>query len=238
MHRVMLSAIVLIITNLIVGSISLSLGLVVAIVLAGVGLVAVVLLALLGLCVILERVGWLAPGWTDKKIDNLKQWAVRKWRDMPQWYRSEKQRIIEMVIQILRGKGKEAENPATTWRSVTIGLVLLLAIVLVKHTMHLTIGWSLVVVAIASLAISVPILYFRSPVDAGKNSKVETSGTVSTDPMALHIEATPEEIQAALKALVELGRAGRLEAILDWGSERAPIPDPPAAKSKPQVPEG
>jgi len=234
----MLSAIVLIITNLIVGSISLSLGLVVALVLAGVGIVAVVLLALLGLCVILERVGWLSSGWTDKKIDNLKQWAARKWRDMPGWYGAEKQRIIEMVIQILRGKGKEAENPASTWKSVTIGLVLLLAIVLVKQTMHLTIGWSLVVVAVGSLAISVPVLYFRSPGDAGKNAKPETPGTVSTDLNALQIEATPEEIERALKALVELGRAGRLEAVLESKSDAVGKPDVPVDENKPREPEG
>ena len=225
MERVILSAIVLIITNLILGSISLSLGLVVGVILAGVALVAVVFFALLGFCLMLERVGWLSQGWTDVKIDRLRNWAREKWHGMPTWYRSEKKRIIEMLIEMLRGRERAIGEPVKMWKWAAVGLIVLLAIVLVKYRLQLTTGWSLAVVAIGSLIVSAPIMYFTG-LKTKLPANTDDGNEALTDfPAFKAIEATPEEVSAALATLVELHRSGRLKALMAQSPE-APAPSP------------
>jgi hypothetical protein len=219
MERIILSAVVLIITNLILGSISLSLGLVVAIILVGVALIALVFFALLGICLMLEKVGWLSSGWTDSRIDRLRTWATRKWHAMPAWYASEKKRIIEMLIERLRGREKSVAGPVKMWKWAAVGLIVLLAIVLVKYRLNLTVGWSLTVVALGSLVISVPVMYFAGP--KGESNGGSTDVAHDGDPLraVTGMDATPEEIRAALAALVELHRSGKLTALLERTSD-------------------
>ncbi|MBI5568426.1 MAG: hypothetical protein HY914_00620 [Desulfomonile tiedjei] len=219
MERIILSAVVLIITNLILGSISLSLGLVVAIILAGVALIALVFFALLGFCLMLEKLGWLSSGWTESKIDRLRNWASRKWHEMPAWYASEKKRIIEMLIDRLRRRKRDVDAPVKMWKWAAVGLIVLLAVVLVKYRLNLTVGWSLAVVALGSLVISVPVMYFTGPKEEsnGRAGGIAHQG----DPLTAvtGMDATPEEIRAALATLVELHRSGRLSAMLERTSD-------------------
>ena len=225
MERIILSAVVLIITNLILGSISLSLGLVVAIILVGVALIAVVFFALLGFCLMLEKVGWLSSGWTDSRIDRLRNWATRKWHAMPAWYASEKKRIIEMLIERLRGSEKKVAAPVKMWKWAAVGLIVLLAIVLVKYRLNLTVGWSLTVVALGSLIISVPVMYFAGP--RGESNNRSTDAAHVGDPLraVTGMDATPEEIRAALATLVELHRSGTLTALLERTSDTDSRPE-------------
>ncbi len=126
--RVIVSAIVLVITNLIVGSISLSLGLLVAVTVSAVAVIGLILLAVLGFSVLLEKLGLVGPGWTDSRLERLKSWAMAKWRELPGWYESEKHRIIEMMVQRLKGKEAEAQNPGAAWKSIAMGLGFLLGV--------------------------------------------------------------------------------------------------------------
>jgi len=215
MARILLSAVVLIISNLIVGSISLSLGLIVAVLAAAVGVLMIALLAVLGFCVVLERMGWLSAGWTDTRIDRLKGWGNKKWQNMPGWYRAEKKKIIEMTIEILKGKEREADEPVRMWQWVVVGLTMLVALLLVRQTLHISVGWSIVVVAVGSAVLAIPVAYLsnrRSRVQApGSNARTRT-------PPSMQAENSPtgsEEINEALKVLVELHRSGSLNRLLD-----------------------
>ncbi len=218
--RVLVSAIVLVITNLIVGSISLSLGLLVAIMISAVAVIGLILLALLGFCVLLEKLGLVAPGWTDSRIDRLKTWALAKWRELPAWYKSEKHRIIEMMVQLLKGKEDEAKNPAAAWKSITLGLGFLLGVLVVRQTLHLSMAWSIGFVALGSILISVIVL----SVSSRANPKEEA------DPQRVQVDSSPMETDLGIPSpeLVELWaqfvilhRQGRLKDLLDADAKKS-----------------
>lgn len=227
MGRVFLSAIVLIITNLIVGSISLSLGLILAAVLIGVLGIAIVLLAVLGSCIVLEKIGWVSTGWTDTKIEGVKHWAREKWRNMPEWYRNEKKRIISMLIERLKGKGEQAEDSVKIWKSVVSGLIILLAIVVVKHYFQTSIGWALVIVAVASLLITFPVLYIMSRRQSTKAAADPAPQPEVSLPTPSNTTAENDEMTEALQILMELHRSGKLQRLLDTAVPEPPIPPPP-----------
>lgn len=240
MGRVFLSAIVLIITHLIVGSISLSLGLLVAIVLAGAFAVTIILFAVLGACHTFEKLGWVSPGWTDSKIVSLKNWAKLKWTNLPGWYKTEKKRIIEMLIETLKGRERAAEE-VQIWKSAAVGLAVLFAVLLVKHSLRLSIGWSIGVVAVGSVLVAFPVLYVmarrsdRQALQIGDNVKVSPR----THPQ--YQEDSDKETKEALKYLVELHRSGKLKSLLEEprsvasgaGNEEANPAHPASAQEEP-----
>lgn len=212
--RFVLSAVVLIVTNLIVGSISLSLSLIAAVMLVGVLVVALVLLTLLGLCVALEKMNWLSAGWTDTRIERLKGWARRTWRGMPSWYREQKRRTIEMLVATLKDKEAPREQGAVkVLKSSVVALVILLAIVLVKYSFHLSVGWSIAIVGVGCVIAAIPIVYVQSR--ASSREPVETDrDSLPVGLPASAVDAGTDELTAALKELVALHRAGRLTELL------------------------
>jgi hypothetical protein len=233
MGRVFLAAIVYLITNLIVGSISVSLGLIVMVILVGVLAVAIVLLSVLGFCIVLEKMGWVSPGWTDAKIDRLKAWAKQKWRNMPEWYREEKKRIIRMLIETLKGKGEETEDSLKIWKSVVTGLIVILAIVIVKHYFQVSVGWALAIVAIGSLLITFPVLYIMSRRQEPSTSQEEPSVNLPAQPSPKKIAAatvTSDEMDEALQGLLELQRTGKLKQLLE-----SPLPNPSETSPSPET---
>ncbi len=211
MARLFLSAIAIIVTNLIVGSISLSLGLILGVVLIFMVGVVLVLFAALGMSTTFEKVGWLRAGWTDDKILRLKRWAGEKWRNLPGWYIEQKRRMIELLIESLKGKEEEADS-IKIWKSVVIGLVILLAIVLVKQNFQLSIGWSIVVVAIASVLVAVPALYITGKgVASTPPSSPPKRADIVPSPESLDID--PDELREALRELIGLKRSGKLKLL-------------------------
>jgi hypothetical protein len=237
MGRVVLSAIALIITNLIVGSISLSLGLIVAVILIAMLLVALALFAALGLTTTMEKMGWLSPGWTDMKISAVKTWVKVKWHNLPSWYVKQKKRMIELLIETLHGK-EESTETINIWKSAVIGLIILLAVVLVKQNLRLTVAWSMVVVAVGSVLVAIPAMYM-----AGRGKPAKRANLVG-EPSAEQLlsptehEADPHELQEAFRTLIQLQRSGRLRLLLEsppaalhgWHKERSDAA-PPAARS-------
>ncbi|MEW6140103.1 MAG: hypothetical protein AB1733_17910 [Thermodesulfobacteriota bacterium] len=208
MARLFLSAIAIIVTNLIVGSISLSLGLILGVVLIFMVGTVLVLFAALGMSTTLERVGWLKAGWTDDKILRLKSWAGEKWRNLPGWYVEQKRRMIELLIESLKGK-EEAADSVKIWKSVVIGLVVLLAIVLVKQNFQLSIGWSIVVVAIGSVVVAVPALYITGKGIASTPSSSPPK-RVDIVPSPESLDMDPDELREALRELIVLKKSGKL----------------------------
>ncbi|MEW6348878.1 MAG: hypothetical protein AB1646_07420 [Thermodesulfobacteriota bacterium] len=219
LNRVIISAIVLVITNLIVGSISLSLGLLVAVTISVIAVICLISLALLGFCVLLEKLGLVAPGWTDSRIERLKTWALARWRELPAWYKSEKHRIIDMMVQLLKGKEDEAQNPGAAWKSIALGLGFLFGVLVVRQTLHLSIGWSVGFVALASILISVSVLYVSARVSPKQKTNEEPAHAdlrpVEPDP------AVPSpEVLALWTQFLILHRQGRLKDLLDATAER------------------
>jgi len=213
--RFVLSAVVLIVTNLIVGSISLSLSLIAAVMLIGVLVVALVLLALLGMCVVMEKLNWLSVGWTDTKIERLKAWAGRTWREMPSWYRDQKRRTIDMLIKMLQDKeAPEQRRPVKMLTSAVVALMILLAIVLAKYSLNLSVGWSIALVTVGCVIAAIPIVYVK-----GRYAESETTDTASelltvAMPSAAGVGAESDELTAALQDLIALHRTGRLRELL------------------------
>lgn len=214
MARVVLSAIALIITNLIVGSISLSLGLIVAVILIAMILVALALFAALGLTTTMEKIGWLSPGWTDMKIAGLKNWVKEKWRNLPSWYIKQKRRMIELLIETLQGK-EESTNTVNIWKSAVVGLIILLAVVLVKQSFSLSIGWSMVVVALGSAVVAIPVMYIAGRGKPSEKTRAVAEPSVEKLPALVEIDADPQELKEALRTLVQLQRSGRLKLLLE-----------------------
>lgn len=213
MARLFLSAIAIIVTNLIVGSISLSLGLILGVVLIFMVGAVLVLFAALGMSTTFEKVGWLRAGWTDDKILRLKRWAVEKWRNLPGWYIQQKRRIIELLIEALKGKEEDVDS-IKIWKSVVIGLVILLAIVLVKQNFQLSIGWSIVVVAIGSVLVAVPALYITGKgIASVPSSSPPKLADIVPSPESLGVD--PDELREALRELVFLKRSGKLKIFGD-----------------------
>lgn len=220
--RFVLSAVVLIITNLIVGSISLSLSVIALVMLAGVLVLALVVFSLLGLCVVMEKMNWLSPGWTDTKIERLKAWAGRTWRETPSWYRDQKRRIIQMLIETLKEKEVPGQHGVVKMlKSAVVGLLVLLAIVLLRYSFNLSIGWSIAVVAVGCVIVAIPVLYVKSRYPASGRTEDETAPFPEIVPSAVEVGAESDELIAALKELVALHRAGRLTELLDKG--RTPV---------------
>ena len=232
--RVIISTIVLVITNLIVGSISLSLGLLVAATVAAVAVISLILLALLGLCVLFEKLGLVAPGSTDSRLERLRNWVTTKWRGLPGWYKSEKQRIIEMMVQRLRGKETEADKPEAAWKSIALGAGFLLGVLIVRQTLHLSLAWSIGILASGCLLVSVLVLYVRSrfnppePVgldltDVGLRSVKTVSGSQSQNLEATQAVpgfAVPSpEVLELWTIFVSLYQQGRLNDLLAAASE-------------------
>ena len=212
--RVIVSAIVLVITNLIVGSISLSLGLLVAVTVSAVAVIGLILLALLGFCVLLEKLGLVAPGWTDSRLERLKSWATAKWRELPGWYESEKHRIIEMMVQRLKGKEAEAQNPGAAWKSIAMGLGFLLGVLLVRQTLHLSMAWSIALVALASVLFSVVVLAVGYRVTQREDSDQKSVQIVSSPVEAYPAVPSPELMELWARFVI-LHRQGRLKDILE-----------------------
>lgn len=219
MGRVFLSAIVLIITNLIIGSISLSLGLIAVVLLVGALVIAILLFAVLGVCITMEKAGWLSPGWTDRKMTSLKDWTKRKWHDLPGWYKRSKKRIIEMLVETLQSE-EQATEGIKIWKSAVIGLIILLAIILVKQALQLSIGWSIVIVAIGSVFVTVPVMYVMSGKQKSETPAVQSRPQSASLASTSDLRATDEELTEALKVLVELQRTGRLQRLLE-----SPMPE-------------
>lgn len=214
MARVVLSAIAVIITNLIVGSISLSLGLIVAVILFAMILVALALFAALGLTTTMEKIGWLSPGWTDMKISSLKNWVKEKWRNLPSWYVKQKRRMIELLIETLQGK-EESTNTVNIWKSAVIGLIILLAVVLVKQNFTLSVGWSIVVVALGSVFVAIPAMYIAGRGKPSEKTRAVAEPSVEKLPSLEEIDADPQELKEALRTLIRLQRSGRLKLLLE-----------------------
>ncbi|MCA1960696.1 MAG: hypothetical protein LDL33_07860 [Desulfomonile sp.] len=212
--RFVLSAVVLIVTNLIVGSISLSLSVIAAVMLIGALVFALILLALLGMCVVMEKLNWLSAGWTDAKIERLKAWAGRTWRGMPLWYHEQKRRTIDMLIKML--KEKEAPEPHGAVRmlkSAVAALTILLAIVLVKYSLNISVGWSIALVTVGCVIAAIPVVYVKNRYAA--NEPEETTGKPLPIEL-LSVEALgvkSDELITALQELLELHRSGRLREL-------------------------
>ena len=214
MARIFLSAIALVIANLIVGSISVSLGLILAVVLIVMVAVTLGLFAALGLSTTLEKVGWLTPGWTDTKILGLRRWAKEKWHNLPTWYLEQKRRMIELLIETLKGK-EEAADGIRIWKSVVAGLIFLLAIVLVRQNLNLSVGWSIAVVAVGSVFVAIPVLYFKGTGRPADDLRGPSGAFPANLFLTDEVTADPEEVKVALAELIRLRRTGRLKHLLD-----------------------
>jgi hypothetical protein len=215
--RMILSAIVLIITNLIVGSISLSLGLIVTVVLMAVLAVALALLTLLGFAVAMERMNWVRQGWTDAKIDRVKAWATRSRDAMPDWYRIQKRRILDLLIEALKERETRPPESArlTALKSIVAGLLVLLSVTLLTHSVGMTVGWSLGLTAFGALVLSVPLMHIRSRM----SQKGPEAQTEMREAPAQR-EGSPrrgesEEDAEVWRAILALHRSGRLEQLLE-----------------------
>lgn len=143
------SLIGLIIAKLAMGGISLSLTLIAIVLLAGMAVLAVFALAVCGACFILERIGWLARGWTDRKLDQIKHWA----RSCPHKIGSWKKDIKRQIIEYLRDEDEREEDPLATrikvLQAIVVGLSILVAVLLVKYYVNLSLWLAVAVVAAA-----------------------------------------------------------------------------------------
>jgi hypothetical protein len=226
-ERVILSVTALIITNLIVGSITLSLGVIVAIVLGGVAAVAVVLLAVVGFCTVLERAGWLRTGWSDEQIQRVRAWAMGTWQDMPAWFRREKRKILGLLIDMLKGRQEQPDTGTQGWKSIGIGLIIILAVVLAKHSLRISAGAAVLVVTVGALVIVLPALYFlnrKSREDLAetppeKKPEVQRPAQVELPAMARSSTALKDaaviEMAEMLDYLLRAYRTGQLRSLVE-----------------------
>ncbi|MFC1833632.1 hypothetical protein ACFL2Q_02715 [Thermodesulfobacteriota bacterium] len=149
------SLVSLILAKMAIGGISLSLTLIAVILFCSMAVLGIVLLALCGLCFLLERLGWLRLGWTDKKLLRLKEWA----RETPGRIAVWKQDMRNLIIQYLEEKGDQEDEPlAARVRSLeaaVVSLVLLLIIFLVKHYLGVSLQWAILIVGALGLVVGV-----------------------------------------------------------------------------------
>jgi protein-S-isoprenylcysteine O-methyltransferase Ste14 len=240
LSRFILSAIVLIITNLIVGSISLSLGLMVTVGLAAVAVVSVALLTLLGFAVAMERMNWVRRGWTDAKIDRVKAWLNTTREAMPDWYARQRTRILDLLIEALKQRETRPPDSArlATMKFIVVGLLALLSVTLLRHSAGLSVGWALALTAFGALIVSVPIMRFRSNrlhTETDRPRRTGESPEVRGPREALVGQGDLNENAEAWQTILALHRSGKLRRLLeeppDLSVEMRPFRNEPEAPS-------
>jgi hypothetical protein len=193
--RQILGVMGVIMAQLVFGGISLSLGLMVGVLLLGVTIIVLVALAACGLCFILERLHLVEHGWTDERLRRLKVWA----KGSPQMITVWKDGIKKEIRDYLEDKPDTEEhrlvNRIKQLQVVVIMQTIVIAILLVMQTTHLSLKAAIVLVIVLGAVLAVGIIYFMNlvpevkgqedasaPPNSGNRGKTELSNPV--DPVS------------------------------------------------------
>jgi hypothetical protein len=160
--RQLLGVMGLIMAQLVFGGISLSLGLMVGVLLLGVVIIVLVALAACGLCFILERLKLVPHGWTDDRLQRLKIWAKGSPRMISTWKDGIKREIREYLEDKPDTEEHRLLNQVKKLQVVVIMEAIVIAILLVMHTTHLSVRAAIVVVVLVGAVLSVTLMYFMN----------------------------------------------------------------------------
>lgn len=156
--RPILSALGIIVANIILGTISVSLTVVALFLLGGIAIIVLISLAFIGLFFILEKIGLLKHGWTETKVHALWEWAKSSPEAIRLWKEDIKRQIIEYLKRRKPGEDDEVsrlKEEIERLRAIVIALLILVAILLVQRATELSFWWATAIVATAGALITV-----------------------------------------------------------------------------------
>jgi hypothetical protein len=119
-----------------------------------------------------------------------------------------------MLIETLKGR-EQAADEVKIWRSAAVGIAVLFVILLVKHTLHLTIGWSIAIVAVGSVFVAFPVMYVMSRRSDQRSSFLGGKAEEEAVRLLPNQGKVNGELREALQYLVELHRRGMLRRLVE-----------------------